>query len=148
MAIEGSPQSEMPLLWECLNEYCWKIWEGIRTTDRNPQLPIFSAAYPSFCFMFFSSLLIPFFSPTDLFFFFKFYFIFKLYNIVLVSPNIEMNPPQVYPHSFQLWSVLQCIDTLWLTWQLKIPDHLYPFLSQVLLTWSVCTGRQPIMNIS
>ena len=26
----------------------------------------------------------------------KFYFIFKLYNIVLVLPNIEMNPPQVY----------------------------------------------------
>ena len=30
------------------------------------------------------------------FFFFKFYFIFKLYNIVLVSPNIKMNPPQVH----------------------------------------------------
>ena len=29
-------------------------------------------------------------------FFFNFYFIFKLYNIVLVLPNIEMNPPQVY----------------------------------------------------
>ena len=29
-------------------------------------------------------------------FFFKFYFIFKLYNIVLVLPNIEMTPPQVY----------------------------------------------------
>ena len=28
--------------------------------------------------------------------FFKFYFIFKLYNIVLVLPNIKMNPPQVY----------------------------------------------------
>ena len=26
--------------------------------------------------------------------FLKFYFIFKLYNIVLVLPNIEMNPPQ------------------------------------------------------
>ena len=31
--------------------------------------------------------------------FFKFYFIFKLYNIVLVLPNIEMNPPQVYLRS-------------------------------------------------
>ena len=31
--------------------------------------------------------------------FFKFYFIFKLYNIVLVLPNIEMNPTQVYPRS-------------------------------------------------
>ena len=30
------------------------------------------------------------------FFFLKFYFIFKLYKIVLVLPNIKMNPPQVY----------------------------------------------------
>ena len=30
------------------------------------------------------------------FFFFKFNFIFKLYIIVLVLPNIKMNPPQVY----------------------------------------------------
>ena len=30
-------------------------------------------------------------------FFFKFYFIFKLYYIVLALPNIEMNPPQVHP---------------------------------------------------
>src|SRR5574340_291721 len=29
-------------------------------------------------------------------FFKKFYFIFKLYIIVLVLPNIKMNPPQVY----------------------------------------------------
>jgi len=28
-----------------------------------------------------------------------YYFIFKLYNIVLVLPNIEMNPPQVYLRS-------------------------------------------------
>ena len=28
--------------------------------------------------------------------FFLFYFIFKLYNSVLILPNIEMNPPQVY----------------------------------------------------
>ena len=28
--------------------------------------------------------------------FFFFNFIFKLYNIVLVLPNIEMNQPQVY----------------------------------------------------
>ena len=26
----------------------------------------------------------------------QFYFIFKLYIIVLVLPNIKMNPPQVY----------------------------------------------------
>ena len=29
-------------------------------------------------------------------FFFKFYFIFKLHIIVLVLPNIKMNPSQVY----------------------------------------------------
>ena len=29
-------------------------------------------------------------------FFFKFYFTFKLYKIVLLMPNIIMNPPQVY----------------------------------------------------
>ena len=28
--------------------------------------------------------------------FYFFYFIFKFYKIVLVLPNIEMNPPQVY----------------------------------------------------
>ena len=30
---------------------------------------------------------------------FFFYFIFKLYIIVLVLPNIKMNPPQVYMRS-------------------------------------------------
>ena len=38
-------------------------------------------------------------------FFFKFYFTFKLYTIVLVLPNIEMNPPQVYPRS-PSWTLL------------------------------------------
>ena len=32
--------------------------------------------------------------------FLKFYFIFKLYRIVLVLPNIKMNLPQVYMCSF------------------------------------------------
>ena len=39
-------------------------------------------------------------------FFFKFDFIFKLYNIVFVLPNIEMNPPQVYLcelHTLKWW---------------------------------------------
>ena len=44
------------------------------------------------------------FKPTFTFFF-KFYFIFKLYNIVLVLPNIEMNPPQVYMCS-PSWTLL------------------------------------------
>ena len=39
------------------------------------------------------------FSPFIYLFIFKFYFIFKLYNIVLVLPNIEMNLPQVYLRS-------------------------------------------------
>ena len=37
--------------------------------------------------------------------FFLFYFIFKLYNIVLVLPNIEMNRPQVYMCS-PSWTLL------------------------------------------
>ena len=37
--------------------------------------------------------------------FFKFYFIFKLYNIVLVLTNIKMNPPQVYMCS-PSWTLL------------------------------------------
>ena len=36
---------------------------------------------------------------------FLFYFIFKLYNIVLVLPNIEMNPPEVYMCS-PSWTLL------------------------------------------
>ena len=38
-------------------------------------------------------------------FFFLFYFIFKLYNIVLVLPYIEMNPPQAYMCS-PSWTLL------------------------------------------
>ena len=36
---------------------------------------------------------------------FKFYFIFKLYIIVLVLPNIKMNPPQVYM-CYPSWTLL------------------------------------------
>ena len=36
---------------------------------------------------------------------FKFYFIFKFYIIVLVLPNIKMNPPQVYMCS-PSWTLL------------------------------------------
>ena len=39
------------------------------------------------------------------FLFLKFYFIFKLYNIVLVLPNIKMNLPQVYMCS-PSWTLL------------------------------------------
>ena len=37
--------------------------------------------------------------------FLKFYFIFKLYKIVLVLPNIKMDPPQVYMCS-PTWTLL------------------------------------------
>ena len=40
-----------------------------------------------------------------LFFYLKFYFMFKLYKIVLVLPNIKMNPPQVYMCS-PFWTLL------------------------------------------
>ena len=46
-----------------------------------------------FFFFFFFSFLI---SNYFIYLFFKFNFIFKLYTIVLVLPNIEMNQPQVY----------------------------------------------------
>ena len=38
-------------------------------------------------------------------YFFKFYFIFRLYNFVLILPNIEMNSPQVYMCS-PSWTLL------------------------------------------
>ena len=50
-------------------------------------------------------------SAIPLFFFYlfffqlQFYFIFKLYKIVLVLPNIKMNPPQVYMCS-PSWTLL------------------------------------------
>ena len=60
----------------------------------------FSMKYTSFICFHFLSVLVRFCPPLNLtnfmWFFFIFYFIFKLYNIVLVLPNIEMNPPQVY----------------------------------------------------
>ena len=59
-----------------------------------------SWAPKNWCFFFFSCCNIIF-----LFACFKFYFIFKLYNIVLVLPNIEMNPPQVYMCS-PSWTLL------------------------------------------
>ena len=50
------------------------------------------------CWILFARILVCFFL-LSFFIFFKFYFIFKLCNIVLVLPNIEMNPPQVFPCS-------------------------------------------------
>ena len=64
--------------------------------------------------------------------FFKFYFIFKLYNIVLVLPNIEMNPPQVYMCS-PSWTLLRPPSPyhLWV-----IPVHQPQASSIVHQTWT------------
>ena len=46
----------------------------------------------------------------DAFFFFN--FIFKLYIIVLVLPNIKMNPPQIY---IELWCWRRLLRVPWTT---------------------------------
>ena len=62
-------------------KWCHRVSHFIsKTAWRKVALPLFFLNFSSMC----------------LFIFFKFYFIFKLYNIVLVLPNIKMNPPQVY----------------------------------------------------
>ena len=50
-----------------------------------------------------------------IFIFLKFYFIFKFYIIVLVLPNIKMNPPQVYmwgSHFKEGIGKLQCLQRI------------------------------------
>ena len=59
-----------------------------------------------------------------------YYFIFKLYNIVLVLPNIEMNPPQVYPSS-PSWTLLPPLPSLWV-----VPVHQPQASSTVHRTWT------------
>ena len=44
-------------------------------------------------------------TANELYFFLKFYFIFKLHNNVFVLPYIEMNPPQAYMCS-PSWTLL------------------------------------------
>ena len=48
----------------------------------------------------------------DAFVFFFFNFIFKLYIIVLVLPNIKMNPPQIY---IELWCWRRLLRVPWTT---------------------------------
>ena len=55
-------------------------------------------------------------------FFFPFYFIFKFYNIVLILPNIEMNPPQVYMCS-PSWALLPPPSSLPIPSLWVIPVH-------------------------
>ena len=64
-------------------------------------------------------------------FFFKFYFIFKLYSIVLVLPNIKMNLPRVYPGS-PSWTLLPpSTPSLW-----AVPVHQPQASSIVHRTWT------------
>ena len=93
---------------------------------------------------------------TKSFLFLKFYFIFKLYIIVLVLPNIKMNPPQVYMcffafagpvshRAFSLWSGLRNVleggaesvflraQTMWLTTKTKT----HPAVLQVFINRSL-----------
>ena len=66
---------------------------------------------------------------------FKFYFIFKLYNIVLVLPNIEMNPPQVYMCS-PSWTLLPPPSSLPIPSLWVVPVHQPPASSIVHRTWT------------
>ena len=73
--------------WNCLkgiqSKLCNKcIWRNIPLVSSSP-----------------SPLIPKHFILHALYFFLIFILFLKLYNIVLVLPNIEMNPPQVYPHS-------------------------------------------------
>ena len=63
----------------------WRASERVLTTVISllAQLFLKPVSLQNVCFFFF-------------FFFLFFNFIFKLYRIVLVLPNIKMNPPQVY----------------------------------------------------
>ena len=75
---------------------CHGLLQGIFPTQgQHPGLPHFR----QISYFFFFSL------GLGFFFFFNFYFIFKLHNIILVLPNIEMNLPQVYPYS-PSWTLL------------------------------------------
>ena len=60
------------------------LWKCLLVNFQHLLKLLVSHGQVCFCLFFFSSI------------FFKFYFIFKLYIIVLVLPNIKMNPPQVY----------------------------------------------------
>ena len=76
----------------------------------------------------------------------KFYFILKLYNIVLVLPNIEMNPPQVYmcspsstllpPHTIPLGrpsAPVSCIEPGLATHFMQDIIHVSMLFSQIFL---------------
>ena len=78
-----------------------KTWEGIQMDTYSSKSCWFY--FFIIIFLIFNLLLCQ--QKICILFYFKFYFIFKLYNIVLVLPNIEMNLPQVYTCS-PSWTLL------------------------------------------
>ena len=69
------------------------------------------------------------------YFFFNFYFISKLYIIVLVLPNIKMNPPQVYMCS-PSWNLLPPPSSLPIPSLWVVPVHQPQASSIVHRTWT------------
>ena len=68
-------------------------------------------------------------------FFLNFIFIFKLYNIVLVLQNIEMNPPQVYMCS-PSWTLLPPPSSLPISSLWVVPVHQPQASNIVHWTWT------------
>ena len=97
----------MPLLWnphhwEHVTGQCYFLFVPQKHTSFLNSLSFFLVSNPATNAHY---LLVHHRSSFYFFLFFKFYFIFKLYNIVLVLPNIKMNPPQVYMCS-PSWTLL------------------------------------------
>ena len=106
----------LPAFWSCA--FSWSNSFSLSMFKSSPKKTITFLFQPVNCHLSFviTLFIFPWFlefmvvanSPKSfplLFIFFKFYFIFKLYIIVLVLPNIKMNPPQVYMCS-PSWTLL------------------------------------------
>ena len=77
----------------------YNLWPRHRKINKDSSLLLFYFYFLAIVTMFlfiYSFFYLHWWFLLGIFLFFKFYFIFKLYNIVLVLPNIEMNLPQVY----------------------------------------------------
>ena len=106
----SSCKSTIEFLVECLLLSFWKIilFSLNRRVEPCWSFLVFLPFFLEHCFYFLSVFCL---NSVLLFFFFffcflkKFYFILKLYIIVLVLPNIKMNPPQVYM-CFPSWTLL------------------------------------------
>ena len=81
----------------------------------------------------------------------KFYFIFKVYNIVLVLPNIEMNPPQVYmcsPSWTLLPPLLPFLNPAWTSGSSRF-TYCWSLAWRILsITWLACEWVQLCSSLS